>query len=157
MGRSMPQWISSQLQILDIGYVAPDRTSVRDPLALLGILHRPDMRCVAEWLNRYHRSGTTVWHRQSWTRTERYLTQHNLPDQTLRDVDMDVLLHLVAPHVPIRVWTGGQIHSQALWLRTTVITPHIWQRLTYRDWVLEEYDIRASSPPQRRYPSYLNP
>lgn len=99
----MRQWINSQLQIMDIGYV----------LTRLQILHRPDMRCVAEWLNRNHRSGTTVWHQESWTRTVRYLTQHNLPDQSLRDINMDVLLHLTAPHMPIRLWTGGPIHSLA--------------------------------------------
>jgi hypothetical protein len=60
---------------------------------------------------------------------------------------MDVLLHLAAPHIPIRIWSGGLTHSLAQWIRTTAITPLIWQRLSYRDWSLEEYDILETSPP----------
>ncbi len=86
-GRTMPQWINSQLHILDIGYVATDHVQVRSPLPRLGILHRSDMRCVAEWIHRHLRRGTTIWHEQSGVRTVRYLTQHNLLDQSLRDVE----------------------------------------------------------------------
>jgi hypothetical protein len=42
-GRTMPRRINSQINILDIGYVAKDHVQVRTPLTRLVILHRPDL------------------------------------------------------------------------------------------------------------------